>query len=869
MKRLCAARLCLPLIALILAAGALPAAAAPLATDLPGLSAAPRRSQEPDPSARQAFEALQARAPSELVVAWDPVTGVAEQLRARERDARLPYTPAPNEKDDPVKRALGFLEANRALFGLRSAAAELRLLRIEPDPQLGWHHVRLDQVYHGIPVFGRQLVVHLDRRLRVVSVNGQLAPGLDIETEPRLTADQAIDVALRNLREVQLEPLERLRVKTNVLRDRTRLMVYVDQSGRATLTWQVTILTTSPLGQWRFFVHAHRPLVVHAIDSLTSAKRRVTFTANNSTELPGRKLIDEGERSRDEVAQAAHNNAGVVYDYFFNNFQRDSIDGRGMPIVSTVHFGSSNEDTENAAWIGELQQMIYGDGGRIFRPLPLGLDVVAHELTHGITDNTAGLIYESQSGALNESYSDVFAALIDTANWTMGEEVVLSPPFPVPVLRSLEDPTLGGLYDPNDPLAGIGQPATISEYANLPASRRFDNGGVHINSGIPNRAAFLVARALGREKTGQIYYRTLTQYLSPRSEFIDAANLTIQAARELYGDADAAAVRDAFAQVGLVVEEGDPLPQQPPEDGQTVPGSPSGPSTPSPTPLPVGCTNVVTNGGFESQGGWVEVTSGDFAIIDPELPFTGRRSAWLGGQDQEAVQFIFQEVRIPPNATSVQLRFARLIHQELSGVIGGLLAADASFGVLFLDRRGDLISTVQEYSSREGDDTWYEEQFDVSDMAGQTVRLVFASENPRGNISSFFVDDVALISCTTGQAPRAPTPRQTDSVYITGEITDANTGRGVAGAQVFVLRPGITASRAAADGAITQNEVLTYGVSDRSGAYQTENPVPIGQTYSVIVLAARYRPIVADNEVEVPSDATNPFVVDATLRRSP
>ena len=144
--------------------------------------------------------------------------------------------------------------------------------------------------------------------------------------------------------------------------------------------------------------------------------------------------------------------------------------------------------------------MIYGDGGQIFKPLSYGLDVVGHELTHGITENTANLVYEGQSGALNESYSDVFGSLIERKNWTMGETVVKSPPFPAPYLRSLEDPNMNGLYDPNDPLRGVGQPATVDEYARLPLSRRSDNGGVHINSGIPNHAAYFVAQALGNQK---------------------------------------------------------------------------------------------------------------------------------------------------------------------------------------------------------------------------------------------------------------------------------------------------------------------------------------------------------------------------------
>jgi Zn-dependent metalloprotease len=852
MNRFSILRLRLPLLLVLVALTTLPVGAA-------------ERPRAPRPDALEAYQSLQRQSRQPVDVRWDTATGVAARLVARGRDARLPYYAPPDVANDPTSTALGFLEANRALFGIRSAASELRLDQIEPDTQLGWYHVRLDQYFRGVPVWGRQLVVHLDEQLRVTSANGEFQPNIDIPVEPALSAADAADVALRNLTEQQLEPFERLNVKTNLLPDRTRLMIYVDQQGKATLTWYVTILTERPLGQWRFFVHAQRPLVVHAFDSLSNAKRRVTYTAGNSTRLPGRKLIDEGERSRDPVAQAAHDGAGIVYDYFFNNFQRDGIDGQGGAIVSTVNFGSSAEDAENAAWIGELQQMIYGDGGRIFRPLSLGLDVVAHELTHGITDNTSRLIYESQSGALNESYSDVFGTLIDDKNWTLGEEVVKSPPFPTPVLRSMEDPSLGGIYDPNNPLQGVGQPTTVAEYADLPISRRFDNGGVHINSGIPNHAAYLVAQAIGREKTGQIYYRTLTSYLTPSSDFLDAAQSSVQAATELFGDADAQAVRNAFTQVGIDPGGGDTVPTQTPEEGQTVPGQAGGGS--APPPVPAGCSDIVQNGGFESNGGWQEVTAGEYGIIDTELPNTGRRSAWLGGTDQEPLQYIYQELRIPPNATRVELRYYRLIHEETTGLLGALLAPEASFGSLFLNTRGDVLGAAEQYSSTQGDDTWRPAQIDVSELAGQVVRLAFAAENPRGNVSSFFVDDVQLVVCTAGTPPAAPRPNQAGAVYIQGTISDANTGRGVSGAQVFIINPGLSATRAASDGNITEDEVLTYGVSDQRGQYQTQQAIPIGQTYSVIVVGNGYRPVIADNGMQVPGDATNPFVVDATLRR--
>lgn len=813
-------------------------------------------------SSAQAQAALEARSATPLNVVWDANNGVARFVAPRVLGQRLAYTPTAAEVGNPEAIARGFLDQNRALFGLGSASDELRLLRLEPDNQLGFRHIRLDQVYQGLPVFGRQLVVHLDAAEQVVAVNGRFAPDIALATEPTISAEQALETALANLHGEQLLPFEQATVQTQPLPAETHLAIYVSDTVAPTLVWQVTVLTERPLGQWTFFVNAARPIVVHAIDSVMPVKRRRTFTANNTTRIPGRLLIEEGERSRDEVAQVAHDAAGIVYDYYFNTFQRDAYDGQGSPMVSTVHYGSDPQDAENAAWVGELAQMIYGDGGRIFRPLPYGLDVVGHEFTHGVIEASAGLIYEAQAGALNESYADVFGAMIDRDNWTLGEEVIKSPPFPVPFLRSLQDPNAEGLYDPSEPLNGVGQPANMAEYANLPVSRRADNGGVHINSGIPNHAHYLLAQAIGREKTEQIAYRALTQYLSPSADFVEAAQASAQAATDLYAQAEVDAVRNAWAQVGVTNEA---VPGTPPTSGgvDTPSGGPA-PQAPDEA-LPAGCTDVIVSGGFEQDEGWVEVVQGDTPIIDPQLPLSGRRSAWLGGTDQEPLQYIYQDVRLPANATRVELSYARYIHYETSGLLGAF-SAEAYFSTVIATPAGETLSALEEIPSSEGDDQWREARFDLSRQAGKTIRLVFAAENPRGNVSSMFVDNVALVACTTGAGPAAPTSSN-NAVYLEGQITDASTGRGIEGVQFFVIRQELTASQAAADDNLTDDEVLTFGTTDGDGVFQTEAAVPKGQRYSVIVFAPNYRPIIADGEVEVPANASNPYRVDAELRR--
>jgi Zn-dependent metalloprotease len=203
--------------------------------------------------------------------------------------------------------------------------------------------------------------------------------------------------------------------------------------------------------------------------------------------------------------------------------------------------------------------MVYGDGsGRIFQVggLTRSLDVVAHELTHGVTDFTAGLAYSKQSGALNEHFSDVVGSLVKQyslkesaaeADWLIGEGILV--PELGKALRSMSQP--GTAY------SGDRQPDHMDDYVDLPDDNdpRNDNGGVHINSGIPNHAFYLAATALGGhawEVAGMIWYRALTTRLGPSTQFDEAARATVDVAGELFGDTEEKAVRKAWEEVGVL-----------------------------------------------------------------------------------------------------------------------------------------------------------------------------------------------------------------------------------------------------------------------------------------------------------------------------
>ena len=277
----------------------------------------------------------------------------------------------------------------------------------------------------------------------------------------------------------------------------------------------------------------------------------------NSFELPGTLLRDTDDPPVSDVAaNQAFDGARATLRFYGEVFDRNGIDDAGMDVISSVHVSDQlGHAWENAAWIST--QMVYGEGGRLFRAgsLTSAVDVIGHELTHGVTQFTAALAYRSQSGALNESVSDVFGSMIkqhvlgqtaDTADWLIGAGLLVD--TAAKALRSMMDP---GTAFPDDP-----QPGRMSDYVELPETERGDNGGVHINSGIPNRAFALAATKLGGNswvRAGRIWYKALTERLHADSQFTDAAQATLDVAEELFpGGEVRAVVEDAWREVEVL-----------------------------------------------------------------------------------------------------------------------------------------------------------------------------------------------------------------------------------------------------------------------------------------------------------------------------
>jgi Zn-dependent metalloprotease len=287
-------------------------------------------------------------------------------------------------------------------------------------------------------------------------------------------------------------------------------------------------------------------------------KNRRIYDAQSGSTLPGVLVRSEGRApAGDPAADEAYDGLGGTWDLYWDVYGRNSIDDAGMDLVGSVHF---RERYDNAQWDGA--QMVFGDGdGTVFNLFTVAVDIMGHELTHGVTQHTANLLYADQSGALNESVSDVFGSLVkqyvasprqtaDAADWLIGAGLFASR-VSATALRSMkapgtayDDPELGG----KDP-----QPAHMRDYV----TTQSDNGGVHINSGIPNHAFYLAAVALGGfawEQAGRVWYEALRDpKLASNATFAAFADVTVAHAASLFGATAEGAVADAWRQVGVPV----------------------------------------------------------------------------------------------------------------------------------------------------------------------------------------------------------------------------------------------------------------------------------------------------------------------------
>ncbi len=530
-----------------------------------------------------------------------------------------PLPAAANGKTSLATAALSYLKELKPLLLVKNPSEEFEVSDMTED-ELQHTHIRLQQTYKGLPVYGGELILH-EQNNTFTTLNGHHFKTPEMaDVAPRLNAEQAAQKAqndLKNYTKVRPLTMGELQLLKKQVSGQELLIYYFNETPH--VAWRM-VVRPNFIERWVYFIDAQTGNVL--------AKQNQTCTFDGAVRATGRDLngasqtisayqsgsnyylIDitkskmyrpalstmpddpagvvwtiDGRNSRSDnlsysqitspnntwsaTAISAHYNAGLVYDYYLAKHGRNSVDGKGGNMLSMINVRDENgQEMDNAFYNGEL--MVYGNGLTDFTPLAGALDVAAHEITHGVTESTARLEYNGQSGAINESMSDVFGVLVDRTNWTIGEKVAKKSAYPSGALRDMSNPNQGGTKDPGY------QPKTMSQYINTSQ----DDGGVHINSGIPNYAFFLFASnaAVGLDKSEKVYFRALTNYLTRFSQFKDLRNAIIKATSDLYGasGAEVAAAKSAFDQVGLT-------------DTSTNP-------TPTPTPAP---TTLPTNNGTE------------------------------------------------------------------------------------------------------------------------------------------------------------------------------------------------------------------------------------------------------------------------------
>lgn len=473
-----------------------------------------------------AFTALQTATSNTAVVDRSTVTGYARfmsfpQNAPLKTQAFAAYGATADAGAET--RARAFLNAFKGAFMAASTPVDIKAVNVVEKDDVGMSHVRFQQSYEGVPITTGEVVVHMNQA-GVTAVNSRMLAEIGgVNTKPSIQSGYVFKLGRDLVNELFGNPRFVRLSKPRLELFNTDLMQH-SATNATTLAWFVE--AKGPSIREFIWIDAQNGEILHHFSQLTDSKNRLTYDAYNSQSRPGTLRRNESTPAvGDQDVDNAHKYAGDTYDYFSQYHNRDSYDNRGAALKSTVKYGNNYQ---NAFWDG--QQMTYGDG------FANADDVVGHELSHAVTEYTANLIYQYQSGALNESFSDIFGEAIDQINsggtdsasvrWHLGEDV---PGFGA--IRNLMNPRVHG------------DPEKTSDSSFRCGSE--DNGGVHSNSGVPNHAFALMVdggsyngysiSGIGLTKAGKIQYRTLSNYLTSSSTFFDAYRSLRQSCVDLIG----------------------------------------------------------------------------------------------------------------------------------------------------------------------------------------------------------------------------------------------------------------------------------------------------------------------------------------------
>lgn len=459
-----------------------------------------------------AVDKLESRSGEGLAIVPARATGIPSYLYVK--GGTLPMSYAPTVSEKPADVANIFFQEYKEIFGISEPGKEMKISRVSDADALGMAHVRYQQYYKGIPVVAGEMIVHLNSEKAVTMANGEYLPDINVDPSPKIDSTAILErfreaaLTNHNLTDCKITKPELKVFNLGLLKDALE---------KTHLVYQAVVEGTGENGKpvkERYFMDAHTGETIFHFSEIHYALSRKIYNASEGT-LPGTLVRSEGGAATgDADADNAYTYSGDTYNYFMNTHGRNSLDGAGMPLISSVH---SPNNCPNAYWNGS--QMVFCDN--LVTP-----DIMAHELTHGVTNYSADLVYRFQSGALNESYSDIFGSASD-GNWTLGEGSALG------IIRDMSNPP------------AYAQPDKVSSFIyNCSAGNSDgDYGGVHINSGVTNKAAYLMAdggsfnnytiTGIGRKKMELIEYRALTTKLTSGSDFTDNYNAINTSCQEL------------------------------------------------------------------------------------------------------------------------------------------------------------------------------------------------------------------------------------------------------------------------------------------------------------------------------------------------
>jgi titin len=664
----------------------------------------------------------------------------------------------------PEAKARGFLASYAPMFGIDDQATQLRVTHARADA------VRFQQVVGGVPVLGGELAVDLDAQGNVLAATGEATAAPKVDTTPAVGAADARAAALA-------VAAKQHGGDAGSVVDGPSLAVYDPtllggpETGAPRLVWQVTVASdgTDPFRDL-VLVDARTGGVALRIESLEESKNRQVCDRNN---VVGAAEACTGGYSRTEGQAAtgttdvdrAYDYAGDTYDFYASKFGRDSLDNAGLTLKSTVRFcpDASNCPYQNAYWNGA--QMVYGDG------FAAADDVVGHELSHGVTDFESHLFYYYQSGAINESLSDVFGEFIDQTNgsgtdtpavkWKMGEDL----------------PSIGAIRDMSNPPA-FGDPDRMGS-ANY-ATASSDEGGVHTNSGVNNKAAFLITdggtfngqtiTGLGIDKAARIYYETATDLMTSATDYQDLFDELQQGCQNLVGTNGITAGDCTQVTKAVTATE------------MNVPAPAAASATEAPVcPAGTTATNLFSDDlENTASGNWSRsIISGStqtwaypqnpnvFSGFDATYATSGSVNMFGGDLTTASNAAIARTANVtPPVGKTTYLRFRHAFDLEKS-YDGGRVEYSTNNGSSWTDA-GSLFtdggytasaSTMGGNAFTGSSHGYYSSRIDLSSLAGQGVRFRFrlATDSSVG-VYGWWIDDVRVYTCDAAPtAPGAPT----------------------------------------------------------------------------------------------------------------